>query len=287
MQGIDWGDLQFVLAVFRRESFAAAARQLGVNETTVARRIARIEKRIQARLFERIGGRASPTDAGVRLADGAGRIQQQIDASMLELAGTDLQTSGSVRLTAVPILVSHVLIPAAWRLFESHPGLNLELIAEQRNLNLTRRETDIALRLSRPDSDTQMIARKIATIEYSVYARSDTDPDELPWIGYTDSARELSQARWIAARCQQQGEPHASVIHNDALSVCESVKAGHGKSLLPDIVGRQVTELSRITQGTAPLARELWMMVHPESRRLARIDAVINWLDDLVKSSVA
>ena len=150
MLELNWNDLRFVLALARSQSLAGAARRLGVNETTVARRVAQAEQRLSARLFERNLGRLHPTEAGTAVVAGAERVELEVQALESATSGADRLAAGSVRVTSVPIIVNRILVPALPRLLRDHPQLRVELIAEPRDLSLTKREADIALRLARP-----------------------------------------------------------------------------------------------------------------------------------------
>ena len=121
---------------------------------TVARRLQAVEAALDARLFERLPDVAMrPTQAG----EVASTHAEQVKAAVLELlgtvAGTDATLAGTVRVATVPVLVGRVLVPAAAALLGQHPELLLELVAEPRDLNLTRREADLAVRLARPVPD--------------------------------------------------------------------------------------------------------------------------------------
>ncbi|MEM7226282.1 MAG: LysR family transcriptional regulator [Pseudomonadota bacterium] len=277
MQDIDWHDLRFVLAVAREGALAGAARRLGVNETTVARRLARLEGRLGARLFERGQSRLTSTAAGQAAVDGAERIELQIQALADRVAGSDRLAAGTVRVTSVPVLVNRLLIPALPGLLARHPQLRVELIAEPRDLSLTKREADVALRLARPRKDSRAIARRIGQLAYGVYGPAGGDAGALPWVTYEDAMAELPQARWMAAR---PGQP-APLLVNDAEGVLQAVAAGLGKSLLPISIADPLPGLTRLDAGAAPLTRELWRIVHPELRDLTRIRVVLDWLDGL------
>lgn len=278
MQELNWSDLRFVLAVARTESLSGAARRLGVNESTVARRIDQAEQRLGARLFERNRGVLCPTKAGAVVVTGAERIELEVQAVENTVSGVDQLAAGSVRLTSVPIIANRVLVPALPRLIRDHPQLQLELIAEPRDLSLTKREADIALRLARPSREVRALARRIGRLDYAVYGRSVGRMDLLPWITYEDSMGDLPQARWIADTAIRGQQALAHVMVNDAETLLESLKAGLGKSLLPVIIGEQEPDLVRLSDGPTPISRELWLMVHPELRQLTRIRVVVDWL---------
>lgn len=277
MQGMEWSDLRFVLAVARAGTLSGAARRLGVNQTTVSRRLAAAETSLRARLFDRGEGLFRPTKAGDEILRRAAQIEAEIDAIERGIGGSDTIIAGSVRVTAVPILVNRLLIPALPKLYAAHPGLQVELIAEPRNLRLTRREADIALRLARPESG-DALARRIGRLDYAVYTPA-RKTGALPWITYDESLSHLPQARWIAAAAKN--EPPKLLV-NDAEAILQAVGAGLGRSLLPCVAAENDKRLRRMS-GTKPvLSREIWLLVHRELRAQARIAAVIDWLDHAV-----
>ena len=282
MQGLNWNDLRFVLTVARCQSLAGAARRLGVNESTVGRRVAEAEQRLGARLFERSLGLFQPTEAGHTVVAGAERVELEVQAVETAISGADRLAAGAVCLTSVPIVVNRVLVPALPQLLRDHPQLRVELIAEPRDLSLTKREADIALRLARPSKDVRAVARRIGRLEYAVYgpARKRTEP--LPWITYEDDMANLPQWRYMADRPVRDRETPPPVTVNDAEAIIQSVKAGLGKSLLPVAIADREPGLVRLGVDPPPLSRELWLMVHPELRNLVRIRVVVDWLVSVV-----
>jgi DNA-binding transcriptional LysR family regulator len=268
---MEWSDLRYVLGVARAGTLAATARRLGVNQTTVARRLAAAEKALGTRLFERKDGVLLPTKAGEAAIARAGQMEQDVLALERGIGGADAATAGSVRVTAVPILTNRLLVPALPSLLRPYPQLRLELVAESRNLSLTRRETDIALRLGRPEAGNAL-TRRIGRLDYAVYGprRRAGDP---AWITYEEGSSHLPQARFIAA----QGEELAPLAVNDAEALVEAVRAGLGKSLLPCFVGDRAPGLRRLGR-SVPFSRDIWLMVHRDLRAQARIAAVIDWL---------
>lgn len=285
MQVLNWNDLRFVLAVARNQSLAGAARRLGVNESTVGRRIAEAEQRLGARLFERSLGRFHPTEAGQAVVTGAERVEREVQAVEAAVSGADGRAAGAVRLTSVPIVVNRVLVPALPGLLREHPELRVELIAEPRDLSLGKREADIALRLARPRKDGRAIARRIGQLDYAVYGPARTRKQPLPWITYEDDMAGLPQERYMAARAAQAPgglDTPPPVTVNDAEAIIQGIKAGLGKSLLPIAIAEREPGLVRLGGGPAALSRELWLMVHPELRHLTRIRVVVDWLVSLV-----
>jgi DNA-binding transcriptional LysR family regulator len=282
MQPPEWSDLRYLLAVARAGSLAGAARRLLVHETTVARRIAAAEAALGAALFDRGDGRMRPTRAGAHALLHAERVEQEIVGLTGKIGGIGSGEAGTVRLTSVPIIVNRVLIPALPSLAAQHPDLQLELIAEPRDLNLTKREADLALRFARPRTGgSAVLARRIARLDYAVFGPARTRrAAALPWITYEEGLAHLPQARWIASQ-QPAGQP--PLLVNDAEAIIAAVRAGLGRSLLPRRIGERIAGLRRLEQrGFEGLSRELWLLVHADLRRLARIAVVIDWIEETI-----
>jgi DNA-binding transcriptional LysR family regulator len=288
MQPINWNDLRYILAISRGRSLAAAARLLGVDDTTVARRLAVVEDMVGVRLFQRLAdGTLQPTASGERATLHAERIEREIGILAAEFSGADDRVSGTVRVTSVPIVVNHILVPAAAILLKRHPQLRLELVADARDLSLTRREADLALRLARPKTGgTRVRTRRIGTIRYEVYAASSCSAHEakkLPWITYDEAMAHLPQARWMAATAARNDDRMACLRVNDAEALLQAVIAGLGRSLLPCVVANGDSRLRRLgaKSGIPALTRELWLLTHSDLSTLARIEAVVHWIEQI------
>jgi DNA-binding transcriptional LysR family regulator len=285
MQPLNWNDLRYVLAVGRGRTLAAAARLLGVDDTTVARRLAAMQAALDARLYQRLGdGTLQLTPAGERAALHAERIEREINALDLGLSGGGDFIAGTVRVTSVPIIVNHLLIPSARALLKRHPRLRLELVGDARDFSLTRREADLALRLARPKTGgTKVMARRVGALRYAIYAAASCpvrDAARLPWITYDEGMAHLPQARWIAAAAARGDEQIVALRVSDAEAVVEAVAAGLGRSLLPRVAADADGRLRRLASGyRAPMpTRELWLLTHSELARLGRIEAVVEWI---------
>lgn len=290
MRPLDWNDLRYVLAVARGSTLAAAAEALGVDDSTVSRRVARLEALLSARLFERAGdGRLRPTPAGATAVERAERMELEVEGLRDSVTGADTACAGTVRLTSVPLLVNRLLVPALPGLLERHPALRLELVADPSDLSLRRREADMALRLARPRSGGRsVVARRIGLLRYEVYAAASLPAAAtaaLPWVTYDEAFAHLPQARWIAAAlARPEGGAAARFVVNDGEALVEAVAAGLGKSPLPSAIAARDPRLARLAapDGEPALERELWLLAHSELRGLARIEAVSDWLTGLV-----
>ena len=284
---MNWQDLKYALAVARGGSLSAAARMLGVNQTTVGRRLMRLEAELGVRLFDRIEGRQVPTATGEIVLRRGARIEEEMVALEATAGQADSALVGTVRVTAVQVLVAKFLMPRLPAFFGRQPGISLELVATGDNLNLARREADIAIRLNRP-ARGNLVVRKIGEMGFAAYVAhdgSDAPPgdglDRLPWLVYDEALGHLPEARWLERKA-----PRARRVLSagDSLSLLEAAERGLGAAVLPCFLGDASPRLRRIT-GDAPVAtREIWLLTHRELRPVARVRRVLDWVADTVRA---
>ncbi len=278
MQDLDWNDLRVVLAVSRAKRIAGAARELRIDETTAARRLARLEGRLGTRLFERVAGSLVPTESGQIVVQRAERMELDVDAVRDGVTGADRAVVGTVRITAVPLVLRALLLPALPPLLKAHPRLRIELAAERRNVRVTQREADIALRMARPHKEERAIARRLDIIDYAVYGTR-AALRRRAWITHDAELADLPHARWMAKTIAADPEASIALVVNDSALALDAVRVGLGRSLLPCRFGDPLPELRRLSGAKPVLSREMWLIVHPDLQHLARIRAVIAWLE--------
>jgi len=247
MQIKSWDDLRYLLAIKRGQSLSAAARLLNVNTTTVSRRIGSLESTVGNPLIHRLpNGAIELTESGETLATASENAEHHINAVEDALGSEENLCHGLVRLTSVPIVINQILTPKINSLIRIHPKLGVELISESRDLSLTRREADIAIRLARPTSGgTQLKIRKLGELSCSVYALRKIPRDqilEVPWIAYDDSLAHIPPDRWIRKVSEKQANPIANLMVHDAETALQAVLAGVGKTVLPDAIAMRYTK---------------------------------------------
>jgi DNA-binding transcriptional LysR family regulator len=282
MRSLEWGDLRVVLAVARSKTLRTSAISLRVNQSTVSRRVAALETALGVRLFERLDGALTATRAGEAVIDEAERIEHHILAIQERVANQDAVIAGSVRLTTVSTIANHILIPAMSQLRSHHPELRLELVSDNTNLSITRREADIAVRFARPSKDDGMLCQRIGEVEYGAFTAAGTSPDDLPWLTYEDSTANLPQARWIASITRE--EESAPLLVNDGEAILHAVRCGLGKSLLPIFLQSHFDDIQDLPEYGTVLSREVWLIVHPRIRRLARVQSTMTWIASVVSA---
>ena len=200
----DWNDIPLILALARSGSMSATGRQLGVDASTISRRIAAAEKSLKLRLFIRDNTGYQLTDAGqVFVQHGEavyGNVQSMLQASSQEADAT----AGPVNITSIDFLFDYWLLEHVPALHAQHPQLQLTLQAENQNLSFTRREADFALRLGKPGEDAALVMRKLGDLGFAVYghARFADTPRACwgtqPWIAYDDALAATGEMRWLA-----------------------------------------------------------------------------------------
>lgn len=288
MQIDNWNDLRYLLAVQRGRTLTEAARRLGVDLTTVSRRLTRLQDSLGVPLVERRGdGRLALTAAGDTVARQAALMEHHaglIDDS----SGTASDpVAGTVRLTTVPVVANRILIPGLAGLLQKHPSLHIEILPDSRDYSLTRREADLALRLSRPTTGgTQVKARRIASLAYGIYAAASVrNPDTLGWVTFDEAMAHVPQARWMAKAHRDHADALAPVRVRDGDTMVEAVLAGLGKSLLPLAAASGNARLVRLddTGSNGVIERDVWLLAHADLLDQPHIRAVMNWLTDRVR----
>jgi DNA-binding transcriptional LysR family regulator len=281
----DWDDLRLVLAVARAGSLVGAARSLGISHPTVFRRVNRIEGRLGVRLFERARDGYALTAAGEELTTLAGRMDGEIAALERRLAGRDLRPAGSVRVTTTDTLLLGLLTPLFAAFRRRHPEITLEVAAANSFFNLSRREADVAIRPSRDPPDP-LVGRKIADIATAVYRPrrspelADDDLARRDWVIPDDSLSHLPIARWLADR---RLEGRAVYRANSLVALLDAARNGLGLVVLPCYVGDREPAVARVGAPREELRSELWLLTHPDLRRVARIRAFLDAMAELLQ----
>lgn len=290
MQLKNWNDLRYLLAVKRARSLTAAARQIGVDSTTVSRRLSALQVAMGTQLYRRQpDGSLQLTSNGEAVVRRIEAMDHQVDLIAEALGADDDPCAGVVRLTSVPIVVNRLLAPQIGGLLSTHPKLEIELVPDSRDLSLTRREADLAIRLARPTTGgTNVKARRIGELDFSVYAArnySVKKTKELPWITYDEAMAHLPQARWIARTTKGQTDALAGLKVHDAETALEAACAGLGKTLLPNVIANKEDRLRRLRgEETSPTpSREVWLLAHRDQLELRRTRTVIKWIETAVR----
>ena len=281
MTGLDWDNLRYVLAVADAGSLAGAARQLGVNHTTVLRRLGAFEEQLGVRLFERLPTGYVLTAGGEELIAAARHIDDTVTTLERKLTGQDLRLSGTVRVTTTDTLMGSILpaILAAFR--TAHPGIQLEIALSNSMLNLSKRDADVAIRPAKNPPES-LVGRQVAKIAFAVYGSPDylakhngADLAAHQWVAPDDSLADTSVAAWMRSELRG-GEV---VLRADSLlALRQAAEAGFGLAALPCYLGEASAGLVRAHPPISAMETALWILTHEDLRHTARIRAFIEFV---------
>ena len=282
---LDWNDLRSFLAIARAGSLQGAARALGVNHSTVFRRLNALEVALGVRLFDRLPGGYAPTPAGEDMRASAERVEHEVQDLELRITGGDVRLSGTLRVTTTDTLAQGLLMPHLQAFRAAYPGIELELITSNAFFSLSKREADIALRPGR-QPDEAMVGRQLGDIAVAVYGA----PGYLAAHGAPGSVGELAGHSLIsgdaslghlpAVRWLGKHAPAEAVVLrcNSWLAQLAAARAGLGLAALPCFLADPEPALRRVLPPEPALASELWLLTHPDLRRTARVRAFMDHL---------
>lgn len=282
-EALHWDRLRTFEAVARLGSLTAAARALGVSQSTVSRQLGKLEASSGSPLLLR----ESPvrlTERGVALL---AAVEPMVDAALAARAALEdtPELRGQVTVSTVGELLRWVLVHELPAFCRSYPHLRLRILADNQVTSLAAGEADIALRMARPERG-ELVARRLRTESYGLYAAAALElSGDVPWLGLTGSLAEIAEQRY-ADRAFAARPPRLLVEDVESLGLL--VQGGLGVALLPrrfadglEGVGEvEPTSVGALDVGPMPV-RELWWVVHRSKQRLPKVRAVIDWLTGL------
>ncbi|WP_247893608.1 LysR family transcriptional regulator [Azospirillum endophyticum] len=289
VSGNNWDDLRYLLAVARHGSLSAAARVLGVNHSTVLRRVTALEQAMGAQLFDKMPGGYVLTSAGDEMHRVAQKMEEDLAAANRLLSGRDTQIGGSLRVTTVDILTLYILPRHVAAFRRRHPELRVDLVAAEASLSLTRREADVAIRATnRPPEN--LVGRAVSGLAFAVYgatsyleraggagAPGPGDLDRHPWVGLDESFDHTNLAHWMK---RMVPAPSVGYRVNSVAGAVEAVRAGIGLGLLPCGVVDRDPAFRRIGDPMAEADAKLWLLTHEDLRHMGRVRAFLDFMAD-------
>src|SRR5262245_57611985 len=279
---LDWADIRIFATLARHGSLSATARALGVNHATVARRLAGLERALGNKLFERRSTGYQLTAAGRRALEPAATMENA--AGALGRLGPEPSQAGLVRVTATPSLAETFLIPRLKALHKMHPALDFEILAERQQASLPRHQSDIALRLGRPERG-DILARRVARVGYGFYGTREwrdrlKDGSALFFIGFDEAGSRFPEAQWMARRLR---DARLALRANYQTGQIAAARAGFGIALLPHFFAASEPTLVEVRLPEVPPTRELWLLTRRDVRRAPQLRTVTDFLADLFR----
>lgn len=282
---MEWDDLKYFLAVARTGSLTEAARALKVSPATVGRRVAELERRLGARLFDRRQTGHTLTDLGESIRIKAEEVEEAVLAVERQVVGRDLRPTGKVRLATTEDIATVGLVPHLPDFHREFPGISLEIVTRSDLVNLSRREADVALRGARPQHG-DFIMRSAGDWACGLYAARAyakahglkpglTDLSNAEIITWTEEWAHLRGGPWFAEHARNV--PVALAASSSRLHHV-ACRAGLGVAILPSLAGDHDPELICLLPPERVLTVKLWLVVHRELSRTARVRAVIDFV---------
>jgi DNA-binding transcriptional LysR family regulator len=288
----DWNDFRYFLAVARSGSLAGASRELGVEHTTVGRRLSALETELGARLFLRGPDGLVATEAGRGILPLAQEIETRFEAIERRVSGGDDRIEGTVRFS-VSEAISGYFVKHFAALREQHPCLMVQISSGNHASDLMRGEADLAVR-AREVTEPDLVARKVACAGWSLYAAMDyvarkgtpATPEDLRGhdvIGFDDSLRNTPGGLWLDAH-----DEGANVVMrgNSIVAAINAAICGMGIVAVPCFLAESEPLLRRLTPRVLG-GRDIFLVVHPDLARVARVRAVMDFVVDMFARDAA
>lgn len=271
---LEYADLSLVLALVRGGNLARAAELMDVDVSTVFRAIRRLEKALGTELFEKGRSGYLPTSLAQQLVRQAEQAEQALEAARVGLEQGREVLSGTVRLTCTDAVLNGLLLPALGRFMGGYPGLHLELSTTNAFANLSRRDADIALRLTTAPPE-YLVGRCLGEVRFSLCAHRDylranagRDWSELAWIAPDEFMPDHASVAW-----RRQSFPAVTPAYrcNSMLSVLELCRGGLGLAALPDYLVRVGDGLQVLQTDLPGCSNALWLLTRPDCRALRSV----------------
>lgn len=283
-KNIAWDDFRLVRAVAVARGMPGAATALGINHSTVFRRLGQIEDALGVKLFERHRSGYALTSAGEEMVALADRLDENITSFTRKLAGSEVAPAGELRVTTNDSLLVDLVTPLFGAFQRKYPDIRLDIILSNQPLNLSRRDADVAIRATDNPPET-LVGRRAARITWALYGRVDDfpQPEKL-------NEKDLFQRRWVSlgdtfvtvnvVRYARDKVAPENIVYkvNTVLGLAEAVEAGVGIGHLPCFIADKRPTLKRLMPIDERFGTDLWLLTHPDLRGSARVRAFLDFL---------
>jgi DNA-binding transcriptional LysR family regulator len=290
----DWNDLKGFLGVARSGRLTAAAARLGLDHSTLSRRLGALEHALKAKLFDRSPSGYSLTEQGRRLLPIAEEMERLSIGAGDAVGGTAAAVEGVVRIGSPEGFGSYFLAPRIGRLTQRHPGLAVQLVAASAVFSLSKRDADVVIAVSRPPAG-RLAASKLIDYDLALYAapsylgahppiRSADDLEAHAFVSYIGELLHFPELDFL-----QHVAPGGatSLESSNLVAQLKATLAGAGLCVLPAFLAVEEPGLVRVLPDEVRLTRSLWLIVHQDLAELARIRAVVRFIRGEVEAAQA
>lgn len=291
LNNLNWDDIRIFLLVARAGAISRAARQMGMDHSTVSRRITQFEYTLGASVFERTPSGLALTRLGADLMARAEEIENGVLRMGADLEAGDRDVTGTVRIAMMEGIASLYLSRRLLRLTEAYPRLSLEIVTSPQHVQVSRREADLFLSFF-PAAAKSVISQRIGEFGLGLFASQDylnrhgrpeciEDLRDHRFIDYIRDLIHVDPVRWLD---DVIAEPQVAITSSSMIAQMGFAVGGIGIVLLPYFSVEQETKLVRVLDGVTDVKREVWLTVHNDLRGTARIRAVERYIAKLLKA---
>jgi DNA-binding transcriptional LysR family regulator len=294
-RAMSWDDLRIVLALSRSGSAIRAAGLLGVNQTTVLRRLDRLEAELGVRLFDRRNSGLQATGLGECVIATADMVEREILALCTHLAAHQRNLAGAVRLTTSETLAGRLVTPCLRAFHAVHPNIVVELITSDERLDIARGEADVALRANSRPEGAGIVARRLPDAEWTVYCSRAYAAErgaprcraEIPAHDIVGMEGRMAQLPgWIWLR-ESAPDTIVRFRSNSLINLVSNLRAGLGVGALPVIIGDAEPDLTRCFDPPLELRAEMWLIVREDLKDQRHVRAFTEFLAGYIRATLA
>jgi DNA-binding transcriptional LysR family regulator len=289
---MDWDDIKFFLEVARTERLSEAAKRLKVDASTVSRRLYKLERALNAQLFERSTEGHILTEHGQVLLGAARQMEHQIQSTSEILQGQNLKEQGNVKLGSTEAFGTFFLTPKLTAFAQEHPNITVELLPLPRFLKLSKLEADLTISIERPPQ-TSLIVSKLCDYRLKMYVSREY-LKQAPHIAQLDDLREHPLISYVRNLVWSEELNYLDSILPDATPRFSSTSVvaqymatleGLGLAILPCFLARHSADLVPILENDIDIVRSFWLIAHPERKKLARVNKVWGYLKEIAANN--
>ena len=279
---MEWSDLRIFLAIAREGTLGAAARKIGQTQPTMGRRLRALEEAVGHTLFQRTADGFVLTNEGQAILGPAERREEEALAVRRQLAGTDSELEGLLRLSCSDWFGVTVLAPVLAEFTALNPRVIVELLTDPRLYSLPRREADLVFRIT-PFDEVEVVSRRLLHMEYGVYIHSGLrhpkrgDGSGCAMVLMDTAFGGMPDVTWIE---RMLPKAHVSMRSNNREVQARLCALGAGIAVLPRPLGDQTFGIERIDLGEPPPTRDTWIGYHRDMRRMRRLRALLDLVID-------
>jgi DNA-binding transcriptional LysR family regulator len=272
---VNWDDLRIIAAVRDEATFAGASLRLRMDETTVARRLARLERSLDLRLFEAADGRRSPTPPCEAVL--AHVRAMAIHAGEIERVGAALPGPvGRIRIASTPAVAEEILAPRAAEFLARHPGLMLQFLTSAENVRFSRWEADLAIRLNKPERGDFAITKLGEIKLYFVEPVGDPGADMII-CAYPEGLDRIPESQFLKVKGLER---RARCVTDNVRVIRALMRSQRAVAVLPEHSCRELLDDHRFRATPLPRGRDAWLLVQNHLKRDAAARLVVGWIRD-------